>query len=156
MGRIRAFCADLASGCRTVCRCRLSSGDSMASQETRLRVNRTGRGRLVDRLHDQAAGVEGPTMGGGWPRTCPFLRLGKLVVALRAGPATGCGVQGVEKAFDTGQSGGGLLGSIAVVQHPPSAFHLAQNLHGGGFPVEWLGLLIAPLKMLTNGLLQFL
>ena len=25
-------------------------------------------------------------MGGGWPRTCPFLRLGKLVVALRAGP----------------------------------------------------------------------
>src|ERR1022692_2809502 len=73
MGRIRAFCADLASGCRTVCRCRLSSGDSMASQETRLRVNRTGRGRLVDRLHDQAAGVEGPTMGGGWPRTCPFL-----------------------------------------------------------------------------------
>src|ERR1017187_7234898 len=28
-------------------------------------------------------GVEGPTMGGGWPRTCPFLRLGKLVVALR-------------------------------------------------------------------------
>ena len=84
-------------------------------------------------------------MGGGWPRTCPFLRLGKLVVALRAGPSTGCGVQGVEKAFDTGQSGGGLLGSIAVVQHPPSAFHLAQNLHGGGFPVEWLGLLIAPL-----------
>ena len=57
-------------------------------------------------------------MGGGWPRTCPFLRLGKLVVALRAGPSTGCGVQGVEKA---------------------------QNLHGGGFPVEWLGLLIAPL-----------
>src|ERR1019366_5959665 len=41
---------------------------------------------LVDRLHDQAAGVEGPTMGGGWPRTCPFLRLGKIVVALRAGP----------------------------------------------------------------------
>src|ERR1035441_10113574 len=126
MGRIRAFCADLASGCRTVCRCRLSSGDSMASQETRLRVNRTGRGRLVDRLHDQAAGVEGPTMGGGWPRTCPFLRLGKLVVALRAGPSTGCGVQGVEKAFDTGQSGGGLLGSIAVVQHPKVRFTLRR------------------------------
>src|ERR1035437_1064846 len=90
-------------------------------------------------------GVEGPTMGGGWPRTCPFLRLGKIVGARRAGPATGGGVQGVEKAFDTGQSGGGLLGSIAVVQHPPSAFHPAQNLHGGGFPVEWLGLLIAPL-----------
>src|ERR1039457_6957018 len=71
-------------------------------------------------------GGEGLTMGAGWPRTCPFLRLGKLVVALRAGPSTGCGVQGVEKAFDTGQSGGGLLGSIAVVQHPQVRFTLRR------------------------------
>src|ERR1022692_4415915 len=74
----------------------------MSSQETRAfgEFELQGAG-WVDRLQDKAAGVEGPTMGGGWPRTCPFLRLGKLVVALRAGPSTGCGVPGRRESAES-------------------------------------------------------
>ena len=57
----------------------------------------------------------------------------------------GCGdLRSGESAFDTGQGGGGFLGSVAVVQHRPSTFLLAQNLHYRGFPMKCLGVLITP------------
>jgi len=71
-------------------------------------------------------------------------------------PSSGRGgdFRGSEIAFDTGQGGGGFLGSVAVVQRLPRALHFLQNLVRGGFPVEGFGVLIPPVEKLSNILLQ--
>ena len=57
-------------------------------------------------------------------------------------------------AFDTGEGGGGFLGSIAVMQSLPRALHFLQNFVRGGFPVNGLGVFIPPVEELSDILLQ--
>src|SRR5579859_4520465 len=63
-------------------------------------------------------------------------------------------LRGREIAFDTGEGGGGFLGSVAVMQSLPRALHFLQNLVRGGFPVNGLGVFIPPVEKLSNILLQ--
>src|SRR5436189_6189590 len=103
------------------------------------------RGRLCERL---------------W-RPAHLPGFGNLLEDLRALSPTRSGRGGgevwrIEIAFDTGQCGGGFLGCVAVVQRLPRALHFLQDLVGGGFPVNGLGVLIPSVEKLSNILLQCL